>query len=325
MHISEEYSISRGKSEDLAQWKTRLIYSMLGRMALASLFDVEEEDISSVTHMKRRIETLLFSYIEMYPELNRLLPNDFSQLSDEIYDIFLQTGAVYHEPNHVLMSSKSEVCRDGICFTRGYELETKQKISGLGSYMRAERSLKTGSLTDLFFLETSTLLEVWTSYVKNAVWSKFQADTSAEYLRMYPPFNRGYWTDKPDVSGKVSLLRTGFKGSQLYYLYKVVSGNIMSSQLPQWQVEGYNYRLLSNSCLCNEGVLPPSTFKYDGNIVHLNFGYLPPPAELYLWKLYTWPARMVSLPKDFNRICDRQVFSVIKTEMEAKGYIFLEE
>ena len=325
IHISEEYGINKGKNEERNQWKTRVIYSMLGRMAMASLFDVDEEDTSSVVHMKRRIETLLTSYREMYPELNRLLPNEPTELSQEICDVFLHTGVIYHEPHRVLMAAKSEISFGGICFTRGYELETEQKLSGLGTYKEVDKTTTTGTLTDMFLLETSSLMEVWDYYTQRTVWSEFKTDSNVEYLRMAPPFSKGYWVDKPEVSGKVSLLRTGFKGSQLYYLYKVISGTTLVSQLPQWQVEDYNYRLLANACLCNEGVLRASTYKYDDKLVYLNFGYLPPPAELYLWKLYSWPLTMVSLPKDFNRICERKVFNVIKSEMQAKGYTFIEE
>lgn len=324
IQISDEYAIRRGKTEDQNKWKARLIYSLLGKMSLASLFDIDEEDASSVIHMKRRIEKLLVSYREMYPELSRSLPVNPEELSNEIYDIYLHSGVIYHEPNRVLMAAKYEIVTEGICFTRGTEIEVKQNMSGLGTYRIADQTSQTGSLTDMFQLETEHLSEIWDYAVRRAVWREFNAETNVEYLRMVPPFNRGYWVDKPDTSGKESLLRTGFRGSQLYYLYRIDAGKILASQLPQWQVEEYNYRLLANACLFNEGVLPPSVVKYDDGIVYINFKYLPPPAELYLWKLYTWPETISSLPKDFNRICTRNVFDVIKKEMQTKGYGFIE-
>ena len=325
MRISEDYAIRKGKSEDQNQWKARLIYSLLGRMALASLFDIDEEETSSVIHMKRRVETLLINYRDMYPELDRFLPIDPTELSNEIYDIYLHSGIVYHEPNRVQMATKSETTVTGVRFIRGYEIETKQKMSGLGAYVQADSVSQQGSLTDMFQLEVSSLAEIWNYTIKRAVWSDFKAETNVEYLRMDPPFNRGYWVDKPYTNGRISLLRTGFKGSQLYYLYKVEEAALLVSQLPQWQVEDYNYRLLANACLHNEEVLPPSVVKHDGELVSLNFRYLPPPAELYLWKLYTWPETMGTLPKDFNRICTRNVFDAIKMEMQTKGYSFIEE
>lgn len=44
---ADDYRIIKGKSENETDWKSRMIYSILGRMALASLFDMEDEDKSS--------------------------------------------------------------------------------------------------------------------------------------------------------------------------------------------------------------------------------------------------------------------------------------
>ena len=320
-----EYQITRGKSEDVNQWKIRIIYSVLGKMALASLYDVQEGEEPSVMHMKHRIEQLAAHYKEMYPELGMLMPTDYEELSDEIYNIYLNSGAIYHKPNRVVMAAQTDTCLNGIRFTRGYAIEVKQMMSGLGTYIKVETTTTTGSFLDMFQLDQQTLADHWTLTVKRANWQTFHSELSIEYLRMVPPFKRGYWVDKPDSRGVVSLLRTGFKGSQLYYLYKMENGKLMVCQLPQWQVENYAYRSLSNACLFQEGVLPPTIYRYDGDLVYLSFGYLPPPAELYLWKLYTWPTSITSLPKDFNRICMRPVFDEIRSVMQQKGYKFIEE
>ena len=322
---STEFQITRGKSEDVNQWKIRIIYSILGKMALASLYDVPEGEESSVIHMKRRIEQLAANYKDMYPEVGMLMPSDYEELSDEIYRTYLNTGIIYHKPNRIVMAAQTDTCLNGIRFTRGYEIDTKQMMSGLGTYIKAETTITTGSFLDMYQLNQQTLAEYWTLCVKCAKWQTFYSELSIEYLRMVPPFTRGYWIDKPDNSGVVSLLRTGFKGSQLYYLYKVENGKMRVSQLPQWQVENYAYRSLSNACLLQKGVLPPTKYRYDGNLVYFVFGYLPPPAELYLWKLYTWPTSIASLPKDFSRICMRSVFDEIKSVMQQQGYKFIEE
>lgn len=323
---SIEYQITQGKSEDVDQWKIRIIYSVLGKMALASLYDVQEGEESSLTHMKRRIEQLAVHYKEMYPELGMLMPPDYEELSDEIYKIYLNTGVIYHKPNHIVMATQTDTCLNGIRLTRGYEIDAKQMMSGLGTYIKTETTAATiGSFLDMYQLNQRTLADCWKLCVKCANWRTFYSELSIEYLRMAPPFKRGYWIDKPDNSGVVSLLRTGFKGSQLYYLYKVENGKLMVSQLPQWQVEDYAYRSLSNACLSQGGALPPTKYHYDGDLVYFSFGYLPPPAELYLWKLYTWPTSITSLPKDFNRICMRPVFDEIRSVMQQQGYKFIEE
>ena len=322
---SIEYGITRGKSEDVNQWKIRIIYSILGKMALASLYDVLEDEDPSVIHMKRRIKQLAAHYKDMYPELDMLMSTGYEELSNEIYKIYLNTGVIYHKPNRVIMATKTDTCLNGIRFTRGYELDAKQMISGLGTYVKTDLSIKNGSVSDMYQLEDQTLTNNWKTCIRKANWKEFNHHNAIEYLRMVPPFNRGYWTDKPDNSGKVSLLRTGFKGSQLYYLYKVEKGRIVVSQLSQWQVENYNYRSLANACLYQNNVLPPTTYRYDGDLVYLRFRYLPPPAELDLWKLYTWPTSIIFLPRDFNRICMRPVFDAIKSVMQQQGYKFIEE
>lgn len=325
LRISAEYSIVKGKTEEKDNWKSRIIYSVLGRMALSSLLDKGEEDNASIVHMKKRIKVLEMHYRDMYPELIRRWPVDPEAISDEIYDIFLHTGMIYHEPNRILVAAKSEATVAGIRFTRGGDLETRQKVCGLGTYMMDSSGTDKGSLLDMFQMETMPLLQLWDTYVNRARWSTFKEVPGTEYLRMIPPFSRGYWVDKPERNGNVSLLRTGFKGAQLYYLYKMEEGRILASQLPQWLVEGYHYRLLANACLRSNCVLPPSVYKYDGDLVYLRFEYLPPPEEHYFWKLYTWPLSVSSVPGNFNRICLRQVFFAIRSVMQKQGYEFKEE
>ena len=324
MKAAIEYGIVKGNSEDIGKWKVRVIYSIMGRMALASLFDTGEET-SSIVHMKRRIEMLLKIYKEMYPEIRNLMPDDGKEMSSEIYDIYLHSGVIYHAPHRTVMALKSEATLGNIKFTRGSEIESVHKLSGLGTYLKAESGKEDHSLYDMFQIDNNNMLEVWQFYLKKAKWKNFDVEANVEYLRMKPPFKYGYWIDKPYNNGVISILRTGLKGNYLYYLYKIENGDIKVSQLPKWVMEEYNYRSIANACLYKEGVLPPSIFKVDGELVHINFGYLPPPSELYLWKLYTWPESMLNLPSDFRRVCMRSVFNAIKNVMVHKGYEFIEE
>ena len=61
--IAKAYRIERGTTEPVEQWRMRVIYSMLGQMAYASLWDVEEnEQPVSVVHFKSRMKKLIESY-----------------------------------------------------------------------------------------------------------------------------------------------------------------------------------------------------------------------------------------------------------------------
>lgn len=322
--ISKEYSISRGKNENENSWKTRIIYSLLGQMALASLFDIDEDEEISVVHLKRRVNDVLHSYIDMYDEISNNFPIERSEIAEEIYEIYLKTGVIYHSPHRVKLATKSESVQNEIKFTRGHSLEEKQMISGLGTYNIVSHYDSETLVEEMFLLENGTLEEKWRMYSRTKQWQEYDSDSKIDYLKTTPSFSRGYWVDKPDKNA-ISILRVGPRGMQTYYLYKYEGETLFVSQLPQWQVEDYNYRSIANARLAADGVLPPTVYKYDGDIVHISFGYLPPPAELNLWKLYSWPKNCYSFPSDFNRICSRKVFEALKEVMSHQGYRFKEE
>ena len=52
--VSHKYHIYKGTQETENDWKTRLIYSICGMMAYASLWDDSEEGSISITHLKEK-------------------------------------------------------------------------------------------------------------------------------------------------------------------------------------------------------------------------------------------------------------------------------
>ena len=324
--IADEYAIQRGENESVDKWKVRIIYSLLGQMALASLFDETDEETVSINHMRRRIESVFGSYSVMYPEIKPLMSTDAAELSEEIYSIYSNAGTIYHRPNRVTMAAPSESVSNGVRFIRGHAIEEEHFVSGLGSFQTCETTENMpSSVTDMFSVDTDTLETRWEQCVGSVIWREAGLEQSIEYLREQEPFSNGYWTDRPNKSGDVSILRSGYRGTELYYLYKYEEGRMMIGQMPGWRVEDYQYRSLANACLFHKGSLPATKYHYDGPITNITFGYLPPPAELNLWKLYTWPASCFGFPRDFNRICDSRVFEAIKQTLEQQGYPFIEE
>ena len=140
----------------------------------------------------------------------------------------------------------------------------------------------------MFGLDQENLQTLWRITLSAASWkSDLSFEQNTEYLRLKPPFSQGYWVNKPDTTGTVSILRTGMKGSQLYYLYRYYGTTMEVSPLPQWQVEFYNYRSLACACLSTYGTLPPIEYFEDGALVHVHMNYLLPPRELEFLKLYS--------------------------------------
>ena len=319
--VANEYHIHKGTHETENDWKTRLVYSICGMMAYASLWDTLEEEPVSIEHLKRKVRSTLANYKSMYPELSSSLPYVSEELEDEIEKQFKSAGVVYHRPYRIAPSMKREEPFGNILFQRGIALDRISCVSGIGFYSKQDSVTNSDRIKTVFGLEHETLQALWCATLSSASW---QAGLSfaqyTEYLRLKPPFSSGYWVNKPDKTGTVSILRTGMEGSQLYYLYRYSGTSMEVSPLPQWQVESYHYRSLACACLLACGTLPPIEYFEDGALVHIRMNYLLPPHELAFLKLYSWPEVCSSLPCDFRRKLSTEVFAAIKDVLSDEGY-----
>lgn len=316
---ASDFYIEPGITEKTSSWKIRVIYSILGRMALASLWDRPEDGDVSIIHMKNRIVSLYESYKEVYSDL--YFGFESEELAEEIYSLYLSTGVIYHQPNRITISAPSHCECSDVTFTRGYPLGQTQYISGLGTYLL---DLVDTTLTpfDMFQIDSVPLKKTWEDIILDRKWEVFSFDSPVEYHRMDLRMKGSFWGDSPDTSGRVSLLRVGLPGSKLYYLYKYESQEIYVSQLDNWRVENSEYRTLSNACLAYYGLLPPIEYSIDGDIVYISFRYLPPKAEYNFIKLYSWPNG--TIPSNFKRICSTEVFGAFRTILSEKGFSFKE-
>ena len=323
--VANKYDIHKGTQETENDWKTRLVYSICGMMAYASLWDDSEEEFISIVHLKRKVRNMLVNYKAMYPEISGSLPYVSEELENEITDQFLSMGVVYHRPNRISPSMRREEQFGSILFQRGIALDGISCVSGIGFYSKrsGEKNSDPDKIKTMFGLKHENLQTLWRITQSAASWeSNLSFESSTEYLCLKPPFSQGYWVNKPDTTGVVSLLRIGMKGSQLYYLYRYSGTTIEVSPLPQWQVESYNYRTLACACLSVYGTLPPIEYFEDGGLVHIRLNYLLPPCELEFLKLYSWPEICTSLPCNFRRKLSVEVFTAIKNILSDEGYEF---
>lgn len=321
--VARKHCIYKGTQETENEWKVRLIYSICGMMAYASLWENLEEAPISIVHLKRKVRRILANYKSIYPELSDSLPYISEELEDEIAYQFLSTGMVYHRPNRIVPSMKREESFGDILFQRGIALDSISCVSGIGFYSKQNRVTNADRVKTMFGLEHEALQARWRATVATASWkADLLFEQNTEYLRLKPPFSQGYWVNKPDTTGMVSILRTGMQGLQLYYLYRYSGTTIEVSPLPQWQVESYNYRSLACACLLSYGTLPPIEYSEDGALVHVRMNYLLPPRELEFLKIYSWPEICTSLPCNFRRKLSAEVFAAIKNILSDEGYKF---
>lgn len=322
LNISQQYHILKGNQETEIEWKTRLVYSICGMMAYASLWDDAEEP-TSIMHLRKRIRCIFDSYMTMYPELIHRFSKNPEDLENEIIDQFLSVGVVYHRPKRVVVAKEHKEHFSGLLFQRGISLDSISSVSGIGFYSIMNGGTDIDNIKTMFGLERENLEKLWQTTLSSASWeSNPSFATSTEYLRLKPPFTSGYWVTEPEKTGKTSILRTGMNGAQLYYLYRYVHGVLEVSPLPQWKVENYNYRTLACACLSNHGTLPPIEYVNDGELVHLHMNYLLPPRELEFLKYYSWPEACVVLPCNFRRKLSVEVFTAIKDIFSDEGYAF---
>lgn len=324
--IADEFHISKGEAEKEEVWKARVVYSLVGRMGYASLWDIQEDlQPASIMHFKKRIGRLLKSYLEMYPEIYQFYSEDPEELCNEVYHIFLSTGNVYHSPDRIVPAAECISEARGVYFMRGVSLDRKQYLSGIGSYSLDVEDTSLLQVKEMFQLQENTLTEQWEYLISHAKWQWMDVETNVEYHRTKPPFKCGYWVDIPDKTGDISLARVGSFGNWSYYLYKIENERFMGSQLPEWMVREGNYRMISNGYLSAKNILPDTTYHIEGKIARVHINYLFPPAELNLIRLYSWPESYVDLPHNFNRVFEVSVFYAIKDVFESIGYQFKEE
>ena len=131
LSVAKKYNIHKGNKETDNEWKSRIIYSICGMMAYASLWDFSDEEPVSIVHLKRRVRNMLVSYKSMYPELYIDLPYKTEELENEIESIYKRTGVVYHYPNRIAPSMKREEQFGNLLFQRGIAIDSISSVSGI--------------------------------------------------------------------------------------------------------------------------------------------------------------------------------------------------
>ena len=318
--ISAELSIQQGTNEPQDSFISRVVYSAIGQAAKASLYDVREDrEPVTVQHLKKRVETLCTTYLELYPELKdifTLSPEDFA---GKVYSTLLLGGCIDHEPHRISPSAYTQAQSGQVVFVRGAPLNQRVCVSGLGTYQLAGTN-SDSSAALMFGLQRISLAEQWEQLTSNLELRDFNNLEQVEFLRTEPDFKRGYFKPQPDTDGKISLMRTTMQATPLYYLYRLENGKIFAAQLPSWRTGNSEYRRISNAIIHNRGTLTSAVFHIDGEIVSLHLQYLYPPSELNFLKLYSWPGA-----NDFNYILSSPVFHAVRSELERIGYTFTEE
>ena len=315
----------------------RAIYSASGKMALASLWDqLEDSDFISIQHFKSRISQILTSFISIYPVAEKNFPKDLSALINDIYEIYRRNGFFYHANYRLTPAPLKQACSEGCTLFRGLPPNGYGAMSGLGLYSTEIKGPLGQTISDLFELQTQPLLDYLQNIWESGEWKETDWPDDTQFLRMKPPFSRGYWQEAPEKTDRISLAHYG-SPNKFYVFYRYWNDRFQEKAIPSWRVcdfrsagnTGYGeYRRIANALLKKEGQLPPILAVRSPSFVQLKLGYRLPPTEEDFFMLYSWPVHYMAsseAPQVFHREMAPAVYPVFKKHLESLGYQILEE
>ena len=324
--IAKELNITQGIEETVSSFRSRVIYSAIGHVTYGSLFDpMDGGQPISIVHFKNRCKDLFSSYKAIYPEIISSWEFSDDEFADLVYDLFLRTGSILHCPNRLLLPfPRKTTCKD-IVFLRGFSLSTFVYRSGLGPYrIQQTTDNQNDNLMTMFHMSREPLQKRWSHVINEAKWHIMDfSSQDIEYLRIDPPFSKGYFTDRLTHENTPTIARFGI-GYKEYYLCRKKGEIVEYSPLSPWQTNNRKYSELANSCLAYNGTLPSIKIHKDGNIIIVNLSYLLPPSEQNFLEFYSWPYEMNSNNMSFTRILPVKIFDVFREKLEDVGYTFTE-
>lgn len=313
----------------------QIIYSVAGKMALASLWDHGEgEDDVSIQHFKRRAKKVLDAYSAVYPSVKALLPEDKTGLIGDIYEIYLRTGHFYHSAFRISPAAHAWASYSNCVLHRGVSPDDKLFMSGLGFY--SVQNIQTVALlSSMFDLQTQSFDEYLAELLSGNDWERVDWPENTEFLRLDPPFGRGYWQQSPIGDQRITLARYG-EPNKIYVFCRFRDDHYEQQVIPNWRVrndhapepDNYEeYRRIATALLMRYGTLPPiRATKYKG-MVEISVGYRLPPTEEDFFRLYSWPNGYDITPysqKVFTRRMSKAVYPLFRDHLESLGYQFVE-
>lgn len=328
--VSQELNITRSPSENKLIWQRRLLYSIAGRWALASLWDrkTNKSESVSVEHFKDKIKSLFHACFLLYPDTvpEQSIETFEEFYANEIYERYRQTGYFYYASGALQSAIQSCSQYQQIQFLRGIAPGEECMMSGLGLYrIRTSHGNNSQSIENHFFLQQMSLSQWFTRLLQqHRSWEVFTAPEGTQYLRTKSPFFHGYWQENADKDEKISLARYG-EHDQIYSLYRWQKGRFWHSELPLWRTASGEYLRIAAAILQERGSLPKMIIQQDGVLIKLKIQYKLPPAEENFLKLCSWPVSFCCKDENFVRVISSDIYPLIKKTMANLAYQVKEE
>mgnify|MGYP006959334046 CR=1 FL=1 len=335
--ISKQLSLHKDKNETDEQWQGRLIYSAIGKLALASLWDSPDEwnDELSVQTFKSKIKANT-KYYQKIATPNSLYLADEAALADAIYAFYLRTGIIYHRANWIYPAMHSLYKFGKISIIRNGNPLKFRAMSGLGEYSQEEETPQReyGTLIEMFSLHKTPFAKFVEDLAGNIGWKDIgEFPDGTEYLE-HRKFKAGYWAKAPSTDAETSLLRVPQAVGYDYYLYRQTVGGWQWAQIPNWMTTltidndaSKEWLAIATGVLMQGKFLPPISVSISDKLVEITLPYLLPPAEEAFFELYSWPLKdfyLTDFKLHYIRNMSVDVYPLFKETMEKLGYEFTE-
>lgn len=318
------------------EWFSQVVYSLAGQMALASLWDHNEDrSLVSIQHFKHRIAQIFDAYERIYPRISFMFPQDKTDLIEEIYSIYLRNGYLYYSAYHISPAVSAMSGYGDLVLHRGSSPDAKLFMSGLGFYTVQKKGTNR-TVANMFGLQDQAFESYLEELLGHGEWETVDWPDSTEFLRLDPSFSRGYWQQVPNKDNRISLAKYS-KQNKILVFYRYHNGMYQQKSIPEWRIRDFlssdasrydEYRRIAIALLKQYGTLPEIKANTRGNLVEIKLGYRLPPSEEDFFKLYSWPIRYdfsAKSPSVFTRKMAKQIYPMFKHELESMGYCFVEE
>lgn len=187
--IAKELNIGKDKSEKDVEWYRRVVYSAVGRMALATLWNENDKGEISIRRLKRTTYELLKAYESIVPGINST--SNYGECTDMLCDSILSTmesaGFFYHRADYYRIAKTKHIKMGEVSFRRGIYATESCYMSGLGAYTKAANAEENEGA----FLSLEKPQFVLQKLIESASWRECDFEKEkVEYLKMEEPFEK---------------------------------------------------------------------------------------------------------------------------------------
>lgn len=347
--MQSDLGLQRGEHERETDYTLRLLWSALGRMLQAALFDrystcASEAEAAgiSIVRFKRRIQHLVEAYAGLFPNL--MFPQALLAVKDDkvreeaslveiakyLCQLVLANGMAYHRAYNLLPPMLRRQRCGSVTFVRGLPPGEPVKISGLGMYQKSVLTQEPATeaeieaVRDMFQLDNPLNLTLLDYLIQSG---KFVPATDSKHLQYFHAKERR-WREYAKPGIMLAREKISYAQKMVYCLCRrAKNGQEEWLELPKSQDrEIYDHGLLAQLFLLQADSLPPAQIRYDGAIVHITCEYLYPGKEQRFLSLFSWPEPgQIGYRAKTHRIMTTDLFKVWRILFEALGYSFTEE